>query len=154
MIATGAYDRAVPMPGWTLPGVFTIGGAQALLKGQGILVGRRVVVAGVGPLLLVVASQLHAAGAEVVAVVEPVPRTRSLALLPALSLEWGLLRAGLGYRLSLLRGRVPWHANAMLTAIQGAGRVERAMVRRVDGDWRPHGPERTSKRTRCVSATA
>ena len=51
VLATGAHDRPVPVPGWTLPGVFTVGGAQALLKSQRIMVGRRILLCGVGPLL-------------------------------------------------------------------------------------------------------
>ena len=49
VLATGAYDRPVAFPGWTLPGVMTAGGAQALAKGQGVLPGRRVLLAGAGP---------------------------------------------------------------------------------------------------------
>src|SRR5262249_35695769 len=52
ILAPGAYDRPVPFPGWTLPGVFTAGGAQNLMKGYGVLPGRRVLIAGSGPLLL------------------------------------------------------------------------------------------------------
>ena len=63
----GAYDRPVAFPGWTLPGVMTAGGAQALAKGQGVVPGRRVLLAGAGPFLLPVAAQLAACGAEVVA---------------------------------------------------------------------------------------
>ncbi len=55
VLATGAYDRALPFPGWDLPGVVTPGAAQALLKGSGVAVGRDVVVAGAGPFLLPVA---------------------------------------------------------------------------------------------------
>ena len=140
VLATGAYDRPIPLPGWTLPGVFTVGGAQALLKGQGLLVGRRVLLAGVGPLLLVVASQLHAAGAEVVAVVEPVSRGRVLSCLPALFREWRLARQGIQYRFSLFAGRVPWLSSTMLVEINGATQVESATVRPVDSRWRPSGP--------------
>src|SRR6266508_3956435 len=56
ILATGAHDRVVPFPGWTLPGVTTAGGAQAMLKGNGVLVGRRIVIAGTGPFLLPVAA--------------------------------------------------------------------------------------------------
>ena len=58
MLCTGAYDRPVAFPGWTLPGVMTAGGAQALAKGQGVLPGKRVLLAGAGPFLLPVAAQL------------------------------------------------------------------------------------------------
>ncbi|MFD9687444.1 FAD-dependent oxidoreductase [Kitasatospora sp. NPDC059088] len=70
LLATGAYERQLPFPGWTLPGVVTAGGAQAMLKAGLVLPGRRIVVAGSGPLLLAAASSLVAAGAEVPAVVE------------------------------------------------------------------------------------
>ena len=70
VIATGAFDRQLPFPGWTLPGVMSGGGAQALVKGSGVLPGRRIVVAGTGPFLLAVAHALISAGGDVVAVVE------------------------------------------------------------------------------------
>src|SRR5690606_18428800 len=70
VLATGAYDRVYPFPGWHLPGVVTAGAAQALLKGSGTVVGRSVVVAGAGPFLLPVAVGLAEAGARVVGVFE------------------------------------------------------------------------------------
>ena len=73
VLAPGAYDRPVPFPGWTLPGVMTAGGAQNLMKGSAVLPGRRVLVAGSGPLLLVVAHALLEAGARVEAVCEAAP---------------------------------------------------------------------------------
>src|ERR1700739_4681865 len=66
VVATGAYDRQLPVPGWTLPGVMSAGAAQALLKGSAVVAGRRVVVAGSGPFLLPVATGLALAGARVV----------------------------------------------------------------------------------------
>ncbi len=135
VLAAGAHDRPVPLPGWTLPGVFTVGGAQALLKSQGMLVGRRVLVAGVGPLLLVVAAQLAEAGAEIVAVVEPVSSLRIARLLPALLRELPLAREGLGYRWSLAKRRVRWRGRSVLARIEGDGKVERAVVAKVDSDW-------------------
>ena len=48
ILATGAHDRALPVPGWTLPGVVTAGAAQAMAKGERIAIGERVVIAGVG----------------------------------------------------------------------------------------------------------
>ena len=70
IIATGAYDRTVPFPGWDKAGVMTAGGSQALIKGQGVLPGKRIVVSGTGPFLLPVATGLAEAGAEVVAILE------------------------------------------------------------------------------------
>jgi NADPH-dependent 2,4-dienoyl-CoA reductase/sulfur reductase-like enzyme len=70
LLATGAREHFLPFPGWTLPGVVGIGGAQALLKAGMDVRGKRVVIAGSGPLLLPVAASLHAAGAHVVFVAE------------------------------------------------------------------------------------
>ena len=68
LIATGASERAFPVPGWTLPGVMTAGAAQTLLKSTGQVPRGRIVLAGGGPLLWLVAHQLLSAGAEVAAV--------------------------------------------------------------------------------------
>ena len=70
VLAAGAFDRQLPFPGWDLPGVMTIGAAQALLKGNGVVVGPRVVVAGTGPFLLPVSAVLADRGARVVGVFE------------------------------------------------------------------------------------
>ncbi|MBT9440718.1 MAG: FAD-dependent oxidoreductase, partial [Acidovorax sp.] len=51
IVASGATDRVLPVPGWTLPGVYTLGGAQVALKFQGCTIGRNVVLMGTGPLL-------------------------------------------------------------------------------------------------------
>jgi len=63
VLATGAIERPMPLPGWTLPGVMTAGGAQILLKTAGLVPAGRTVLAGQGPLLYLVASQLARAGA-------------------------------------------------------------------------------------------
>lgn len=70
ILATGAYDRSLPFPGWTYPGVMTPGAAQAMVKSHGVLVGKKVVVAGTGPFILPVATNLAEAGAEIVGLFE------------------------------------------------------------------------------------
>jgi NADPH-dependent 2,4-dienoyl-CoA reductase/sulfur reductase-like enzyme len=76
ILATGARERLLPFPGWTLPGVVGAGGAQALLKSGTNLRGQRVVIAGTGPLLLAVAGALARAGVRVTAVIEQAPARR------------------------------------------------------------------------------
>jgi D-hydroxyproline dehydrogenase subunit alpha len=66
IVATGAYDRALPFPGWDKPGSMTPGAAQSLLKGHGVLPGQKIIVAGTGPFLLPVATGLAEAGAQIV----------------------------------------------------------------------------------------
>ena len=70
LIATGGMERALPIPGWTLPGVMTCGAIQTLLKSTGIVPDGRIVLAGSGPLLLLVASQLLHAGVKPAAILE------------------------------------------------------------------------------------
>ena len=70
ILAPGAYDRPVPFPGWTLPGVMTAGGVQSMIKSQRVLPGKRFLLSGTGPLQLAVAAALVRAGGEVVAVLE------------------------------------------------------------------------------------
>ncbi|MEO7085578.1 MAG: FAD/NAD(P)-binding oxidoreductase [Gemmatimonadaceae bacterium] len=74
VLATGAHELFLPFPGWTLPNVFGIGGAQALLKSGLNVRGRRVVISGSGPLLFPVAASLAKAGAELVLVAEQATR--------------------------------------------------------------------------------
>ena len=70
ILATGARELFLPFPGWTLPGIFGAGGMQALVK-QGMEIrGKRVVIAGTGPLLLAVADYLRSKGADVPAILE------------------------------------------------------------------------------------
>jgi thioredoxin reductase len=76
VLATGARERFLPFPGWTLPGVIGVGAAQALLKSGASFSGKRVVIAGSGPLLLPVASALNADGAMVRLVAEQAARYR------------------------------------------------------------------------------
>ena len=108
IIAAGAADCALPFPGWTLPGVITAGGSQNLIKGQGIRPGTRVVVAGNGPLLLVVAINLLRAGATLSALIEAAPAQRRAwsHSKPLLSSPSHLMRA-MAWRLRLAAAGVP-----------------------------------------------
>ncbi|MFI2666884.1 NAD(P)/FAD-dependent oxidoreductase [Micromonospora carbonacea] len=136
VLATGAAERVIPVPGWTLPGVMTVGAAQAFLKGSGLFPYRRVVVAGSGPLLLAAAAQLVSAGVEVVRVVEaarPGPArwrdaVRLLAGAP-------LLAQGAGYLLSLARAGIFPRAGVGVQEIVGADRVRGVLLRRLRPDW-------------------
>jgi len=84
ILCTGALDRIMPFPGWTLPGVYTLGAAQVALKAQGCVLDGRVVIAGSGPLLYLLAYQYVKAGADVVAVLDTARFGGKLRALPAL----------------------------------------------------------------------
>lgn len=82
IIATGALERPFPIPGWTLPGVMTAGGAQTLLKSSGMAPQGRVVLAGCGPLLWLLAWQYLNAGAKIAALLDTTPSANRMAALP------------------------------------------------------------------------
>lgn len=136
VLATGSYERVVPFPGWDLPGVFTAGGAQALLKGNLVLPGRRVVVAGTGPLLLPVAAGLSAAGAKVLGLFEA-NRIRGYAKQPLpLLANPSKLVEGVDFARRFLRDRVPLRSGRMVVEAQGTDFLEAVVVARLDGSGR------------------
>ncbi|WP_017593033.1 FAD/NAD(P)-dependent oxidoreductase [Nocardiopsis potens] len=145
VLATGAHDRALPFPGWDLPGVFTAGAAQALAKEQRIAVGRRVLLSGTGPFLLPVARSLIGAGARVAAVLEAgEPVTGWLRDPAGLAAGTGKLGELAGHLALLARHRVPYRPRTAVVAAHGDGAVRAATTVRLDPDWNPvPGTERT-----------
>jgi NADPH-dependent 2,4-dienoyl-CoA reductase/sulfur reductase-like enzyme len=139
ILATGAYDRPVPFPGWTLPGVFTAGAVQTLLKYQRVLPGRRFVLSGSGPLQLAVAAQLLEAGADVAVVLEAlhVPPWKGLKHLGALWGQVARLREGQYYWGVLREAGVPYRTGSSVVVAQGASEIESVTVARLDKEWRP-----------------
>ena len=145
--ATGAYERGVPVPGWTLPGVMTTGAAQTLLRAYQVAPGTRVLVSGNGPLNMQVAAELVRGGAQVVALAELARLTdprRAPALARMAAAAPDLIVQGAGYGATLARGRVPiLHGRALVRA-EGDGRVQRATVAKIDASGRAvPGSERT-----------
>jgi len=129
ILATGATDRVLPMPGWTLPGVFTLGGAQVLLKEHGSLIGRSIVFCGSSPLLYLAAKQYRAMGAEIVAVLDTTSFAAKIGAAPDLLAAPKTFMRGLGYMNGLRRAGVPIHHGATLVAFEGTGGVERVRFR-------------------------
>lgn len=98
VVATGAMERPVPFPGWTLPGVMDIGAAQLLLKSSGLAPSGRLALLGNGPLLSLFAQQLVSAGVKIDAILDTSPRVNPFAI--------GLrdMKAMLANRKKVLRG--------------------------------------------------
>jgi NADPH-dependent 2,4-dienoyl-CoA reductase/sulfur reductase-like enzyme len=140
VLATGAYERGVSLPGWTLPGFVTTGAAQTLLRAHRVAPGKRVLVAGNGPLNLQLAVELVEAGVDVVALVEaaPAPRLRDAAtILHAARFAPALMREGLRYRARLRLAGVPILHRSSVIAAHGAKRVDGCDVARIDGSGVP-----------------
>ena len=134
IIATGALERPVPIPGWTLPGVMTAGAAQILLKSAGLVPQGRTVLAGCGPLLWLLAWQYFNAGVRIDAVLDTAPRENRRAAWPhAVSfLLSPYFRKGLLMMLSVRRrGRVISDVTELRA--EGDGKVQHVVYRTGDG---------------------
>ena len=133
VLATGARERFLPFPGWTLPGVYGAGGLQALAKAGMPVQGLRVLVAGSGPLLLAVGAHLCASGARLAGLYEQAPLGRLLSFGGYVADDAGRLLQGAGYawamRRTMLRGRV--RPGCWPLAALGQQRLE--AVRMTDG---------------------
>jgi NADPH-dependent 2,4-dienoyl-CoA reductase/sulfur reductase-like enzyme len=136
IVATGATDRVLPVPGWTLPGVYTLGGAQVALKFQGCAIGSRVVLAGTGPLLYLVAWQYAKAGVDVAAVLDTARFGDQLAAVPAMLRQPAVFLKGVHYVAWLRAHGVPVRRGVRLLRMEGDERV-RAVV------WSEAGREHT-----------
>jgi glycine/D-amino acid oxidase-like deaminating enzyme len=130
VVGTGAFERPAPVPGWTLPGVMTAGAAQTLLRSYGTLPGKRILIAGNGPLNIQVAAEVVKAGGEVVALAE---RARAPWGRPskALSLLWSdpaLAVKGMKELARLEKASVTPAWQTRIVEIRGEGRVENAVL--------------------------
>ncbi|MET3455595.1 NAD(P)/FAD-dependent oxidoreductase [Pseudomonas kilonensis] len=134
IVATGATDRVLPVPGWTLPGIYSLGAAQIALKFQGCAIGERVVFAGSGPLLYLVAYQYVRAGAHVVAVLDSSPFSAQVRALPGLLAQPATLAKGLYYRAWLAARGIAVHQGASLARLDGERRVQSLQWRNASGE--------------------
>jgi|SRR5215217_82916 len=122
VLATGARERFLPFPGWTLPGVLGVSGLQVLVKDGLPIRGKRVVLAGTGPLLLAAAATIHSHGGEVLYIAEQASAAShwgfalQLWRQPAKLLQGALMSAKLV--------SVPTSTDAWVTAAEGERRLE------------------------------
>jgi len=126
ILAAGARELFLPFPGWTLPGVVGIGGAQALLKSGLDVRGRRIVISGSGPLLLPVAASLARAGATVLEVVEQAPPAAVWRFAAGLWRHPSRAVAAMRYRTAFLRTR--YRAGTWVMRAHGRSAVERVTL--------------------------
>ncbi|MBS1803195.1 MAG: NAD(P)/FAD-dependent oxidoreductase [Acidobacteria bacterium] len=123
ILATGARERFLPFPGWTLPGVTGAGGLQALVKSGLEVRDKRVVVAGTGPLLLAIAAGLKAAGANILAIYEQAPLAQLIGFGFTLMSHPGKIVEGLGYAKKLLD--IPYRTGRWVTSAEGSMQLNR-----------------------------
>jgi len=127
LVATGAMERPMPIPGWTLPGVMGCTSVDVLYKSAGLLPDCSVVLAGCGPLLLLIANRLLAEGVEISAILDTNPNKALLKAIPHLP---AALRApeylikGAGMLLKLKSTRIPVFSNIEDIKAEGRDRLE------------------------------
>jgi thioredoxin reductase len=133
VVAAGAHDRPVPFPGWTLPGVVTAGGLQNLIKGQRVIPGRRAVVAGNGPLVILVGANLVRAGARLLATAEAAPVARR-AMRDAIGLAAapGIVRQAADYASTVFRSGAQRLSGWTVIEARGAGECEEVVLAPID----------------------
>lgn len=138
IFATGAMDRVMPVPGWENAGVYGLGAMQIALKAQGAALGRRIVLAGSGPLLTLLAVQLLKAGGQIAAVLDTAPMRQQLRGFAGLSARPLFALRGL-----MMRRRLAglYHAGVTLDRIEADERGPVAML------WRDEAGR--NQRTAC-----
>ncbi len=136
IMATGATDRILPFLGWTLPGVFSLGGAQVALKFQGCAIGQRVVFAGTGPLLYLVAYQYAKAGGQVAAILDSAHWSDQLSALPDMMSQASVLAKGIYYVAWLMAHGIPIQRGAMPVEALGDSSVDQLIWRNAQGEHR------------------
>jgi len=137
IVATGALERPMPVPGWTLAGVLMAGGAQALLKSAGVVPRGRTVLAGSGPLLWLLAAQYLRAGVDIAALLDTTPRGRlaqALRHAPAFVTSGYFATGSDLVRYVRRRTRVVEYVESL--AIEGGDAVAGVCFRRHDADER------------------
>jgi NADPH-dependent 2,4-dienoyl-CoA reductase/sulfur reductase-like enzyme len=126
ILATGARERFLPFPGWTLPGVLGVGGLQALVKGGLDVRGKRVVIAGSGPLLLAVGAALARAGAHVLGIHEQANLRQLMGFGSTLLQHPAKIVEGARYRFKTLR--TSYRTGSWVVSAEGRGAVERVTL--------------------------
>jgi len=136
ILATGARERQLPFKGWTLPGVMSTGAAQILMKSSGILPGRKTLIGGCGPLMLVLAAEILANQGEVHAVVDQCVAMEKLKAVTAGPAIWPKLLEGAFYMARLIAARVPVKQGVRIIEARGRQHLETVVVARVDEQGR------------------
>ena len=127
IIAVGAQERPMPIPGWQLPGVMSAGAGQILLKSAALVPGADVVLAGSGPLLLLLAWQYIRAGVSISAILDTttkINRIKALAHLPRALGAVDYLWKGLGLIRTIRRARIPLFSNVSQLVAEGEPKLQ------------------------------
>jgi NADPH-dependent 2,4-dienoyl-CoA reductase/sulfur reductase-like enzyme len=132
LLCEGAMERSLFFPGWTLPGIMTLGGLQKLIQQERCLPGKRIFLAGCSPLLIPTAASIVRAGGKVVAISDAVPLSHYLKLVLPLIKRKKLVLEALCSSLKVLGARIPIIRPSMVTSAWGDSRLEALRVAPLD----------------------
>ena len=150
IICEGANERFIPFPGWTLPGVLSIGGLQKLLCHQRLIPGKRILLAGSGPLLIAAAAELIRSGANLAGVLEAARLLEGIPLLSEMFRQKGLLGESIVHAIPLLKNSKLFQQRTCIVEAHGKDRVEAATICQLDGDGRPVAASKKIVKTDAV----
>lgn len=134
ILCTGARERFLPFPGWTLPNALGAGGLQALVKSGLAITGKKIVVAGSGPLLLAVAAYLKEHGADIRVIAEQAPWARLIRF--GLSLPFRGQKITQAFQLRKQLPGIAYKAACWVIAAEGNGKVESVTLRAGSKTWK------------------
>lgn len=134
ILCTGARELFLPFPGWMLPNVMGAGGLQALVKSGLLISGKKVVVAGSGPLLLAVAAHLREHGAEIRVIAEQASLHRLASFATSLFFSKNKFAQARAIRRKL--SGVPYKTSCWPIRGEGRDKLESVMLRRGSKIWK------------------
>jgi len=140
LLATGAFEKGIPIPGWTLPGVMTTGAAQTLLRSYQVAIGKKIVISGNGPLNFQMAAELIDSGVDVVALAEtskPVSVRNFFRGVLLLYYSPRLFLNGLRYIYVIVKAKVPFYQNAAATSFSGDDRIQSVEISKISDSGIP-----------------
>ncbi|RLE04010.1 MAG: FAD/NAD(P)-binding oxidoreductase [Candidatus Aminicenantes bacterium] len=144
LLATGARERFIPFKGWTLPGVYSTGLVQVLMKSSGVLPARRMLIGGTGLFLLAAGYEYLKNGGRLLGIMEQSPWLNKIKFMPQIFHQFPKFWEGARYLSLIYRSRVPVKYKRKIVEARGEKQVEEVVVARVDGRGRViKGTERT-----------
>ena len=137
LLATGARERFLPFPGWTLPGVMSLGAAQILMKSHGILPGHRTAIAGTSPLMTAIGSQILKNRGAISGFFEDNPFCKKLTVIPLIPHHRRKLIEGLFYMARLMINRIPMFHSRRIIEARGEPDLTSFVAVKTDARGRP-----------------
>jgi D-hydroxyproline dehydrogenase subunit alpha len=151
LLATGAREKFLPFRGWTLPGVISTGAAQILMKGFGILPGKKMLVSGIGPFLLALSAEYLKNRGELLSVLDMGGLREKIFMLAHGLCHFSKVMEGAGYLVKIVAARVPYHHRTAVIEARGRGELDEVVTAKVSSHGGIVGGTERVYRTGCLA---